>query len=242
VKISIIIPAFNEEKLLPATLAAVQESMKSFQLRKWPCEIIVCDNNSTDQTAVIATTTGTRVVFEPVNQIGRARNCGAASATGEWLMFVDADSRPTPELFARTGEVIEADTHLAGGCLLTLDQQSAWAKPFEWLWGLASRLNHWAAGSFIFVRREAFEAIGGFDVSLFASEEIDLSIRLNRLARKQGRPKMHIIKTPRMITSGRKLNLYSKGEHLAFILRAALTGGRSLRKLDQCAIWYDGRR
>ena len=67
----------------------------AFTARGWTTELIVCDNNSSDATPAIAAAAGARVVFEPVNQIGRARNAAAAAATGDWLVFVDADSHPT---------------------------------------------------------------------------------------------------------------------------------------------------
>ena len=76
-KISVIVPAFNEEKLLGASLAEIKVAAQSFVVRNWEFELVVCDNNSTDRTAEIARLAGARLVFEPVNQIGRARNCGA---------------------------------------------------------------------------------------------------------------------------------------------------------------------
>jgi glycosyltransferase involved in cell wall biosynthesis len=77
---SIVIPAFNEEEFLPATLAAVRAAMAA---QTGACgELIVVDNNSTDRTAAVARSLGAQVVFEPVNQISRARNCGAAAALG----------------------------------------------------------------------------------------------------------------------------------------------------------------
>jgi glycosyltransferase involved in cell wall biosynthesis len=100
VKISVVIPAFNEEKLITATLRSVQEAGAAFGALGWELQMVVCDNNSTDGTAGRARAAGARVVFEPVNQIARARNTGAAAADGEWLMFLDADSRPARELFA----------------------------------------------------------------------------------------------------------------------------------------------
>ncbi len=105
-KISIIIPAFNEERLLGGTLAQVKSAMDVFTRRRWESELIVCDNNSTDHTAEIARAAGATVVFEPENQIARARNSGAAAAAGDWLIFVDADSQPSAELFADVAEQI----------------------------------------------------------------------------------------------------------------------------------------
>ncbi|MBC8003033.1 MAG: glycosyltransferase, partial [Opitutaceae bacterium] len=103
-KISVIVPAFNEEKLLAESLLSMKMAMKAFQTREWDTELVVCDNNSKDGTAEIARSAGAIVVFEPVNQIARARNCGAAVATGDWFVFVDADSRPTAELFNAVAE------------------------------------------------------------------------------------------------------------------------------------------
>ena len=99
-RVSVVLPAFNEEKLLPAALAAVKAASSAFTARGWEWECVVCDNNSTDGTSAVARAAGATVVFEPVNQIGRARDAGARAATGEWLVFIDADSTPSAELFA----------------------------------------------------------------------------------------------------------------------------------------------
>ena len=78
-KLSIIIPAFNEERLIGETLSRVQAGMAAFLRRGWETELIVCDNNSSDRTAELARTAGAKVVFEPINQIARARNSGACA-------------------------------------------------------------------------------------------------------------------------------------------------------------------
>jgi glycosyltransferase involved in cell wall biosynthesis len=81
---SIIIPAYNEESYLADTLTVLQKAMMDIPLNG---EIIVTDNNSTDRTAEIAKTAGAKVVFEPVNQISRARNTGARHAEGRYLVM-----------------------------------------------------------------------------------------------------------------------------------------------------------
>src|SRR3954462_15162406 len=102
-KISIIVPAFNEEKMLASSLPAVREAAKAFEnSADW--ELIVSANNSSDRTAEIARAAGAQVIFEPINQISRARNRGASVATGDWLIFIDADSFPSSALFTRTLE------------------------------------------------------------------------------------------------------------------------------------------
>src|SRR5882672_9392793 len=106
-KISVVVPAFNEERLLTASLSSIRAAMEGFARIGWESELIVCDNKSTDRTAEIAKGAGAQVVFEPVNQIGRARNAGAARARGDWIFFVDADSWPTRELFDDAAQTIE---------------------------------------------------------------------------------------------------------------------------------------
>ena len=71
-KISVIVPAFNEQKLIVATLRSIQAALKAFLEKGWETELVVCNNNSTDQTAELAASEGATVVFEPINQIGRA--------------------------------------------------------------------------------------------------------------------------------------------------------------------------
>src|SRR6202048_1348968 len=121
-KISIIVPAFNEEALLGASLRSIQSATIEFTKRGWQGELIVCDNNSTDRTAEVARSAGARVVFEPVNQISRARNAGAAAATGQWLVFVDADSFPSAELFAEMAAQIQSGRCIGGGGAGGVDQ------------------------------------------------------------------------------------------------------------------------
>ncbi|MDQ3186766.1 MAG: glycosyltransferase, partial [Pseudomonadota bacterium] len=105
--LSIIIPAFNEERLIEHCLQSVSASLATNYKPDFTFEIIVVDNNSTDNTASLARQAGARVVFEPVNQIGRARNAGAAEATGDWLLFVDADSVLNSGLLADILRLIE---------------------------------------------------------------------------------------------------------------------------------------
>src|SRR5580704_13421183 len=199
-KISVIVPAFNEEKLVGASLAAIQTAIKSFANRGWATELIVCDNNSKDRTAELARAAGATVVFEPLNQIARARNKGAEAATGDWLVFVDADSHPSRELFADVGVAVVSGKYVFGGCTVKLDGAYRVAGLVVGLWNIISRVWKYAAGSFIFCEAAAFRKIGGFDNGLFASEEIDLSKRLKRLTREAGKRAIILQRHP-LVTS-----------------------------------------
>ena len=240
-KISIVIPAFNEERLLGASLAKIRDAAQAFSRRAWAVELIVCDNNSTDKTAEIARSAGATVVFEPVNQIARARNCGAAAATGDWLVFVDADSHPSAELFDDVAGQIVAGRCLAGGCTLRLDEHFFVAGLITRSWNFVSRVGRLLAGSFIFCETAAFRELGGFSLELFAAEEIELSGRLKKLAAKKGRTVVILHRHP-LVTSARKMRLYTGREHLAFMVRAIFRQRRTLTNREASYLWYDGRR
>ena len=241
VHISIVIPAFNEERLLPDTLRSVQAAMRAFGEAGWSAELIVCDNNSTDRTAAIAVEAGARVVFEPVNQIGRARNAGAGAATGDWLVFVDADSHPSAALFADVVTAIRQGDVLAGGATVAANDRRLVVRATVAGWNLLSRSARWLAGSFIFCERDAFRRVGGFSLALYAAEEIDLSRRLKRLARRE-RKRIVVLHRHPLLTSARKAHLYGARDAFRFYTRVILTAGRSLRSPDGAFIWYDGRR
>ena len=240
-KISIIVPAYNEEKLIAETLQRIITAMAAFLERGWSSELIVCDNNSTDQTAELALAGGAQLVFEPINQIGRARNRGAASAKGDWLLFIDADSHPSAELFRDMIAAIERGNCLAGGSTIRLDGPGRLARWSTKLWNLISRSTRALAGSFIFCNAEAFRQIGGFNQELFASEELDLTRRLKKLARPSGK-RIVILHNHPLATSARKFHLYSGWEYLRFLCRTAFGLGRTLKSAEECHLWYDGRR
>ena len=240
-KISVVVPAFNEEKLLAASLAAIRKAMEAFTARGWTSELIVCDNNSTDRTAELARAAGATVVFEPINQIARARNKGAEAATGDWLVFVDADSHPSAELFADVAAAIESGKYVYGGATVKLDGHYPVASMVTGLWNTVSRIKKWAAGSFIFCETAVFREVGGFDKDLFVTEELDLSKRLWRAARAKGKRAVILRKHP-LVTSGRKMHLYTRKQHLSFLMRTILTGGKTVRNRDACHVWYDGKR
>lgn len=243
-RISVVIPAYNEERLIGETLRRIRLASAAFSRRNWETELIVCDNNSNDRTSEVARAAGASVVLEPFNQIARARNRGAEAASGAWLIFVDADSHPSVELFEAVAEQIDSGTCLAGGSTVQLDGRYPKASVAMLLtsgWNALSRAVRWLAGSFIFCETGAFLQIGGFNNELFASEEIDLSKKLKKLARAEGKRIVILHRHP-VVTSARKLHLYTPREHLSFLAKTIVGRGRTLTDRDACHTWYDGRR
>lgn len=240
-KLSIVVPAFNEEKLIAETLKRIRHATGVLNDRGWVVELIVCDNNSTDRTQELAQAAGATVVFEPINQIARARNRGASVATGDWLLFVDADSHPCPGLFQEMAEAIESGHPVAGGSTIRLDANYFIAGLVTRVWNRTSRITKWVAGSYIFCETGAFRELGGFSDKLFASEEIEFSKRLKQLARKR-RKKVTILHRNPLTTSARKIHLYTPKEYFIFITKTVFGFGAALKSREDCHVWYDGRR
>lgn len=231
---SVIIPAYNEAEWLPKSIAAIRTAMQASSLKG---EIIVCDNNSLDDTAKIAATLGARVVFEPYNQISRARNTGARSASGRFLVFVDADTLISAELLSEALRRMESTDYIGGGAPVSFDiRLGAAAAMGARLWNLLSVKLGLAAGSFLFCWRDAFEHVGGFSEKVYASEEIWLSRKLARLGRSQHR-RFSIIENHPVLSSGRKLQWHSTFSQLLLLL-ALVIFPFMVRFRRLCGFWY----
>ncbi|MGZ8381527.1 MAG: glycosyltransferase, partial [Nitrospira sp.] len=209
--LSIIIPAFNEARLIEGSLQSVADSIAANQKSGFTSEIIVVDNNSTDNTAELASLAGATVVFEPINQIGRARNAGAAHATGDWLLFLDADSLLSPDLLAKILQLIDSGKYAGCGSTLHMGRLPWWAGLTLRFWTTVSVLCRWAAGALVVCRRDAFQEVGGFDQELYALDEIRLSKQLKQWGRRHSL-QFTILTGHPLETSSRKVALYSGRE------------------------------
>jgi len=231
---SVVVPAYDEEALLPATLESIRAAMAAVP---WEGEIVVCDNNSRDRTAEVARAGGARVVFEPHNQIARARNAGGRAARGEWLVFVDADTRISPEILREALGLLESGTIAGGGSVFLMDcAGDRAADRIVRTWNWISRTFHVAAGSFLFTRRDAFDEVRGFPLGVYAGEEIWFTRSVKRWGRKRGLG-FRVLTAHPVTTSGRKMEWFSPwslgGTLLLMTLCPFLSRSRSF-----CRIWY----
>ncbi len=227
--ISFIVPAHDEEQLLEMTLAALKAAADALAS---PYEIIVVNDASTDRTGDIATAHGARVLDVNLRQIAAVRNAGAAAAAGDRFVFVDADTIVSPAVVRAASDAMDEGA-VGGGALLHWEGAIPyWARPAAALTEWSMRLGNIAAGCFLFATRQAFEAVGGFDKELYATEEIKLSFALKR----QGH---FVILRERVSTSGRKLRTYSAREMLP-IFAGLVRGG--LRDPRYLSLWYGKRR
>lgn len=234
---SIIVPAYNEEKLLSATLSCLND-IKEQLTKDFSGEIIVVDNNSDDDTAKIAKEHHAGVVFESVNCIAKARNAGVKAAQGEYLIFVDADTIVPVELIRKSLELMKKKEICGGGTIINFDEEKMplALRFFTWLWHFHIRFFPLAAGSYVFCLKDAWEDIGGFDEKVYASEEIWFSRALRKWGKKRKQP-FKVLDIP-VTTSARKMNQYST-LHMLGVIFLIMLFPWGIRSKKMCHIWYE---
>ena len=230
--ISFIVPAYNEEHELSKTLAAIRTAASG---AAQPYEIIVVDDASTDATPEIASRAGAKVI--PINrrQIAAARNAGGRVAQGEYLFFIDADTRI--DRAHVSGGIAALEGGYAGGSArVAMDGfVPAWGRML--LRGFSSvyfGLNL-GAGAFLFTTRRNFDSTGGFDEQYFAGEEVYFSIALKKLGG------FKVLREP-VVTSARKLRMYPAKDFLRKFFGVILRGPRGVRSRAGLSLWYDAKR
>lgn len=233
VRISFIVPAFNESLEITACLRSVFAAAREVGV---PFDVTVVNDASIDNTADLARQAGARVIEVQCRQIAKVRNAGARQASGELLIFVDADTRISAPVLRSALAAFEAGAVGGGAFVRMAGPVSAFAHAAMAFFGLIySRLLNWAAGCFVFARKTDFMAVGGFDESLFAGEEIALS----RALKKRGR---FVVVHEAVWTSSRKLRLYGVRDFARLFGQALRRGPAVVRGRDALGVWYDGRR
>ena len=183
-KLSFVIPAFNEEKLLGGTLEALAAGIGEIG----GAEVIVVDNGSTDATRQIAAGFGAKIVSENERNIGKVRNTGGTAASGDVIVFLDADTRIRPGLLERIVEAM-ADESCVGGSV-AVEYEAPLRRRWVWyylqLCVFIGRLVKMRQGAAQFCRKDVFRTLGGYDETIFVGEDVEFHWRLDRLASKLG--------------------------------------------------------
>ena len=208
--VSFVIPAHNESAYLAKTLEKLNQSASALELNY---EVIVVDDASTDDTSSIAQANGARAIKVNKRNIGAVRNCGAKEARYTCLFFVDADTL-VPEKTLRQALSAICDGAAGGGAHVVIDriEDVPWSKLMLYylvrlVW---QTMGGWAAGCFMYCRRDLFEHFGGFDEEYFAAEELFFS----RNVKVHGR--FRIVRNP-VITSSRKFLSFTTRELIRFV-------------------------
>ena len=206
VKFSVIVPAFNEEAYLGPTLDSLRIAAEALRSRTGvEVETIVVDNNSRDRTASIARERGVTVVHEPVQLIARARNAGARRASGDVLVFVDADVIVPPEFLILIQEAMSDPACIGGGVDTAWRARRLSVRLYLGAWWLLVRLTGMVLGAAQFACRDAFEEVGGYDERTWIGEDVDFVWRLGRLGRETGR-RIRRIRNPPVRPSTRRFD------------------------------------
>jgi glycosyltransferase involved in cell wall biosynthesis len=183
--ISVVIPAFQEEKYLPRALQSVLgQEYKNF-------ELIVVNNNSSDKTAEIAEKFGAKVIFELRQGVGFARQAGFLAAKGDIIATTDADAVLPKNWLSRIAKEFEEDNTLAAfGGLYTLYSGPITARFaisyfFYFIWLLDKIFSGGGnlPGANSAFRKSAFLRIGGFNTKLSMCEDVDLSQRIKNVGK-----------------------------------------------------------
>ncbi len=174
-KLSVVIPALNEEHALGALLPLLK-AMPGVD------EIVLCDGGSDDATVGVAQKFDAMVVQAQRNR-GAQLNAGAQAASGDVLWFLHADTRPHPRSAQSIKRALKNKRVLGGSFRLRFDDRRPVARFFEAIARSQRRFGVYYGDSGIWVRRDVFQDLGGYPVwPLF--EDYDFVRRLERLARR----------------------------------------------------------
>jgi glycosyltransferase involved in cell wall biosynthesis len=238
--ISVVIPAFNEEKYLPTTLNSIHAALAAARDRFCvPTEVIVVNNLSTDQTRAIAEKLDARVIDFSERNIAAVRNCGIRAAHFKLVVTVDADNVVPPDAYVKIWLAMQTGNYIGGGVRLGF-QSGPWTHRLL-LRGLGFGI--WLASGIscgmFFFWHEAAIAIDGFPEKLLVGEDTGFALRLRRYGRKHGL-KFCNLHSVRILTSHRKTD--SPGEVLVALFRALklLLGFKVTR--DELDFWYNPKR
>lgn len=205
-KVSVIIPAYNEEQCLPKTLERIG---KALSIAACPFEIIVVDNDSQDGTKQIAEAFGAKVFLEREHNIARVRNTGAENATGEVFVFIDADTLVPDSLFQKITAAMEDERCFGGAVAVDYeDFERNWMSFYLLGWAFWGKLFNMAQGAAQFCRKSVFEGLGGYDQTIFLGEDVEFYWRLSGFA-KRSNGHLHFIEQPKVISSARRFDKMS---------------------------------
>ena len=191
-RLSFVIPAYNEEAYLPACLESILEQTRGLDVET---ELIVVNNASSDRTREVALKyPGVTVVDEPRKGLTFARQAGFCASSGELVANVDADSRLTPGWVAKVLETFRENPGMVAlsGPLVYYDLtgfERVLVRVFYTTAWVSYALNRWVlrvgsmvqGGNFV-LTREALKEIGGFNLTIsFYGEDTDIARRMNRM-------------------------------------------------------------
>jgi glycosyltransferase involved in cell wall biosynthesis len=247
-RISVVIPAYNEERYLPRLLATLQVARGS----RPDIEVIVADNGSRDGTVAIARASGCRVVHAIPRRIGAVRNAGAREARGAILAFVDADFQVHPASFTAI-DAFFADPRCMAAMSGAVPERRSLPIDLSWLmlgaltaaagYGLPRRFAHCMPSGLVCCRHEDWVRVGGYAEERLFLEDVRFVLDLQDLGRREGR-RCGWLRDCAATCSTRKFDLHGDWHYLTLAARMTMW-----RALDPAALarwarryWYEPQR
>jgi glycosyltransferase involved in cell wall biosynthesis len=214
--LSFIIPAHNEERWIGKCLGSIREAMEKIAE---PYEVIVVDDASTDATHQIAEQMGVRTLRVELRLIAGVRNAGARVVTGDTFFFIDADTEANEPAVRAALDALRAGAS-GGGCVPEFkDPRPLWARIIIWFAVKVARRIRLVGGCFQFCTRDAYNAIGGYDESFVAGEDMAFCQAIKKIGR-------FVVPGPAVVTSARKLSVVSPWEVISLLITILIRGPR----------------
>jgi glycosyltransferase involved in cell wall biosynthesis len=234
---SVIIPARNEEMYIGKCLDSINACRASSRLA---LEVIVVLNRCTDATERIARRHGATIVRENSKNLSCIRNRGAAVASGDIIVTIDADSYMSANTLSEISLALKTGRYIGGGVRIFPERVSPGIRTTMLLINITMRLTGLSAGLYWCYRRD-FEAIGGFNEALFVAEDLDFARRLKAYGRRRGL-QFTTLKNAYIITSCRKFDRFGDWFVFYLILFRGKEILRELRGVDHALanrLFYD---
>jgi glycosyltransferase involved in cell wall biosynthesis len=224
VQFSVVIPAHNEAELLPRCLVAIEVANRQARAE---IETIVVANRCTDRTPQIARAAGAIVVESRARNIASVRNAGAAVATGDYLVTIDADCLMSPSTFYAIKGLLDSGDVIGGGTRVIPERTSAGIRATYALVSMMTAVTGLSGGMY-WCRRHDFEAIGGFDERHLIAEDLEFARRLRAYGRQSGR-RFKTLRSAPIVASTRKFDRFGDWHMFAMAkqlprIRAAYLG------------------
>lgn len=194
VRVSIIIPTYNEERYLPKLLRSIKkQTFKDY-------EVIVVDSHSRDKTVQIARKHGAKVFFDVPkgrrSHPGHARNYGAKKAKGDILVFIDADVVLSKNVIKKIVEAVDKGYVAGTTKILPLKDGSKLVYVLYSMSELFSRLTYRLGLAYwqpMFIKKDVFFKLKGFNEQLQFNEDHDLMRRVRKYGKMAYlRPKSYV--------------------------------------------------
>lgn len=201
--LSVAIPAHNEARFIGRCLDSIQASAAQAGV---PVEIVVALNRCTDRTQAITEAAGARCVVNDTKCIAAVRNEAVRGTTAEAVVTLDADSWMAPGTVSAVLRHVHDPRYIGGGTYMWPERVSVGIF-FSMLVVIPYVVKRGVSAGMFWFKRDAFDAVGGFDEQLLSVEDIDFALRLKAHGKQFGQ-QYGTIKRHGITTSCRKFDMF----------------------------------